>query len=95
MKEILIKKIFDNFTLSEKEKKLIDEILLEDMCLPKISMVIDTLIEYYIKDDVLIAYLLFEFFKLNQDEASKISKKLTQEQLKIYEILKVLRGVCE
>ncbi len=93
MKEILIKKIFDNFTLSEKEKKLIDEILLEDMCLPKISMVIDTLIEYYIKDDVLIAYLLFEFFKLNQDEASKISKKLTQEQLKIYEILKVLRGV--
>ena len=51
MKDEIIKKITDNFELSEKDKKIIDKYIVEDMNLNRLSFVIDTMITYHIQTD--------------------------------------------
>ena len=93
MKEELLKKIFANFELTEKEKKMIEECLCEEMNLDRLNIVIDTMIEYHISDEVLVAYILFQHFKLQPENAEKRKEELTESQQKLYEIFKILKDV--
>ena len=93
MKEDLLKKICANFKLTEKEKKMIEECLCEEMNLDRLNIVIDTMIEYHISDEVLVAYILFQHFKLLPEDAEKRKDGLTESQQKLYEIFKILKDV--
>ncbi len=93
MREKILKTIEENFNLTEKERKLIDDVRLEDLTLPRLYVVIETMIEYHIQDEVLVAYILFQYFKVKPVEADELSKNLTKNQKKLYETFKILRDV--
>lgn len=93
MKKQLLEKITEYFTLTEKELLLVEDILLEEMNLPRLESVIDTMVEYHIQDEVLLAYILFQYSKVNEADADKHSKNLTKSQQKLYEIFKTLKDV--
>lgn len=93
MKNLILEKINSNFKLSEKEKKLATNCLSEDMNLDRLNIVIDTMIEYHIQEEVLVAYVLFQCFKIDEAKASEYVGDLSKSQEKLYEIFKILRDV--
>lgn len=93
MKNLILEKINSNFKLSEKEKKLVENCLSEDMNLDRLNIVIDTMIEYHIQEEVLVAYVLFQCFKIDETKASEFVGDLSKSQEKLYEIFKILRDV--
>ncbi|MBP3431349.1 MAG: bifunctional (p)ppGpp synthetase/guanosine-3',5'-bis(diphosphate) 3'-pyrophosphohydrolase [Clostridia bacterium] len=95
MKKQILEKILENFKLSEKEQKLIDKILVEEMNLPRLLTVINTMIDYHIQDEVLVAYVLFQFSKVNEKEAGELKTQLTESQQKLFDIFKILKSVTD
>ena len=93
MKEITLEKIKKNFKLSQHENKLVNELVVEDINLDRLNHVIDVMAEYYMGNEVLMSYLLFQFYKVREDEAKNFESELTQNQLKLYETFKLLRNV--
>lgn len=93
MKNLILEKINSNFKLSEKEKKLVENCLSEDMNLDRLNIVIDTMIEYHIQEEVLVAYVLFQCFKIDEAKANEFVGNLSKSQEKLYEIFKILRDV--
>ena len=93
MKDKILEKIYKNFKLTEKEKKLVETCLSEEMKLERLNVVIDTMIEYHIQDEVLVAYILFQCFKIDEETANKFEDNLNKNQKKLYEIFKILRDV--
>lgn len=93
MKNLILEKINSNFKLSEKEKKLVENCLSEDMNLDRLNIVIDTMIEYHIQEEVLVAYVLFQCFKIDETKANEFVENLSKSQEKLYEIFKILRDV--
>ena len=93
MKEKIIEKITNNFKLSKHELKLVNSIVVDDINLDRLDHVLDVMIEYYMQNEVLVAYLLFQFHKVREEEAKEHEKDLTASQLKLYETFKMLRNV--
>ena len=93
MKEELIKKIKDNFNLNEKELKIIEEYILNDMNLERLSFVIDTMITYHIQSDFLVVYIVYTHGKTNEEKAEAQFKKFNKEEKRLYESFKILRDV--
>ena len=93
MKEELIKKIKDNFNLNEKELKIIEEYILNDMNLERLSFVIDTMITYHIQSDFLVVYIVYTHGKINEEKAEAQFKKFNKEEKRLYESFKILRDV--
>ena len=93
MKEELIKKIKDNFTLKEKEQKIIEEKIIDDMNLQHLSFVIDTMITYHIQSDFLVVYIVYTHGKINEEKAEVQFKKFNKEEKRLYESFKLLRDV--
>ena len=93
MKDEIIKKITDNFELSEKDKKIIDKYIVEDMNLNRLSFVIDTMITYHIQTDFLIVYIIYSFNKINSESAQDEIKKFNKEQKRLFESFSLLRDV--
>lgn len=93
MKEELIKKIKDNFTLNEKEQKIIEEYIIADMNLQRLSFVIDTMITYRIQSDFLVVYIVYTHGKINEEKAEVQFKKFNKEEKRLYESFKLLRDV--
>ncbi len=93
MKEKLLEKIYKDFNLNEKEKKFVEECLSEEMNLQRLNIVVDTMIEYHIQEEVLVAYILFQRFKIDEEWANEYEKALTKNQHHLYETFKILRDV--
>lgn len=70
-----------------------NELVVEDINLDRLNHVIDVMAEYYMGNEVLMSYLLFQFYKVREDEAKNFESELTQNQLKLYETFKLLRNV--
>lgn len=92
-KEELLAKISQNFGLSEKEKKVIGIALVEDINFARFSTVLDTMIKYHIQDEVLVAYILFQFSKINEVGADNLKKELSKSQQKLFDIFTILKDV--
>lgn len=93
MKEQLLARIYEKFSLSDKEKKLIENCLVDSINLERLATVVDTMIEYHIQSEVLVAYVLFQCFKVNEELAESNLNSLTENQKKLYESFKILRDV--
>lgn len=93
MKEQILKKIYESFSLTEKEKTLVDCCLVEKINLPRLMSVIETMGEYHIQDEVLLAYILFQYSKTQENDAENKKKTLSPSQQKLFEIFKVLKDV--
>ena len=95
MKSQILEKIKNNFKLTEEEFVLIEQVLTDDMNLPRLSFCIDTMINYHIQGEVLVAYVVFQFYKIASPQAEELKGKLSIPQQKLYETFKILRSVRE
>ena len=93
MREKIIENIKANFKLSPHENKLMNALVVEDMNLDRLNHVIDVMAEYRMQNEVLMGYLLFQFYKVHGKEAEEYVKELTVSQQKLYETFKLLRNV--
>ena len=93
MREKVIDNIKSHFRLSPHENKLMNIFVVEDINLDRLNHVIDIMAEYRMQNEVLIGYLLFQFYKVRGKEAEVYVDKLSPSQQKLYEAFKLLRNV--
>ena len=89
-------KIYTNFTLKEKDKTLLDKCFVDDINIPRLNSVIDVMIQYMMQTEVLVAYVLFQSYKTNPEEAKALAEKyLNKDEKKLFETFIVVRDVRE
>lgn len=93
MKEKIIEKIKSNFQLSQQEQKLVGDALVEQVNFNRLDTVVDTMVQYHMQNDVLLSYIVFQCFKVDEDLAKSLETKLSSSQQKLFEIFKQLRDV--
>ena len=93
MREKVIDNIKSHFRLSPHENKLMNILVVEDINLDRLNHVIDIMAEYRMQNEVLMGYLLFQFYKVRDKEAEDYVDELTPNQQKLYETFKLLRNV--
>ena len=93
MREKVIDNIKSHFRLSPHENKLMNIFVVEDINLDRLNHVIDIMAEYRMQNEVLMGYLLFQFYKVRGKEAEAYVDKLSPSQQKLYETFKLLRNV--
>ncbi len=93
MRKEILKIIYENFNLNDKEKSLVESVLVDEINLPRLKNVIETMIQYHIQDEVLVAYILFQFSKISETEAENLKKGLSKNQQKLFETFKILKDV--
>lgn len=93
MREKVIDNIKSHFRLSPHENKLMNSLVVEDINLDRLNHVIDIMAEYRMQNEVLMGYLLFQFYKVRDKEAEDYVDELTPNQQKLYETFKLLRNV--
>ena len=93
MREKVIDNIKSHFKLSPHENKLINSLVVEDINLDRLNHVIDIMAEYRMQNEVLMGYLLFQFYKVCGKEAEDYIDELSPSQQKLYETFKLLRNV--
>ena len=93
-KQIILKKIHDNFELTEKDEILLDRCFIDAINLPRLETVLDTMIEYKMQTEVLIAYVLFQAYKTQPEETNELAEKyFTKSEKKLYETFIVIKDV--
>ncbi len=92
-KEEVLSEIIQNFGLSEKEKKICEIALVEDINFARFLTVVRTMVKFHIQDEVLVAYVLFQYSKVNVAGADNLKKELTKSQQKLFEIFTILKDV--
>ncbi|HIT62328.1 MAG TPA: bifunctional (p)ppGpp synthetase/guanosine-3',5'-bis(diphosphate) 3'-pyrophosphohydrolase [Candidatus Caccovivens faecavium] len=93
MREKVIDNIKSHFKLSPHENKLMNSLVVEDINLDRLNHVIDIMAEYRMQNEVLMGYLLFQFYKVRGKEAEDYIDELSPSQQKLYETFKLLRNV--
>ena len=93
MREKVIDNIKSHFKLSPHENKLMNSLVVEDINLDRLNHVINIMAEYRMQNEVLMGYLLFQFYKVRGKEAEDYIDELSPSQQKLYETFKLLRNV--
>ena len=93
MRDKVIENIKRHFKLSAHELKLVNIFVVEEINLDRLNHVVDIMAEYYMQTEVLIAYLLFQFYKVLPEEAEPYEEKLTNAERKLFATFKQLRNV--
>lgn len=93
MRDKVIENIKRHFKLSAHELKLVNIFVVEEINLDRLNHVVDIMAEYYMQTEVLMAYLLFQFYKVLPEEAETYEEKLTIAERKLFATFKQLRNV--
>lgn len=93
MRDKVIENIKTHFNLSAHELKLVNIFVVEEINLDRLNHVVDIMVEYYMQTEVLMAYLLFQFYKVLPEEAETYEEKLTIAERKLFATFKQLRNV--
>lgn len=93
MRDKVIENIKTHFKLSAHELKLVNIFVVEEINLDRLNHVVDIMVEYYMQTEVLMAYLLFQFYKVLPEEAEPYEEKLTIAERKLFATFKQLRNV--
>lgn len=93
MRDKVIENIKTHFKLSSHELKLVNIFVVEEINLDRLNHVVDIMAEYYMQTEVLMAYLLFQFYKVLPEEAETYEEKLTIAERKLFATFKQLRNV--
>ena len=93
MKTNLIKKIFRNYRLQEKDKVIIVRLVDEAMDIPRCEEILDFIIELKLDKSSIIGFLGYQLFKVKPEKADQISQKFTKDELSIYNGFKNLKDI--
>ena len=84
MKTNLIKKIFRNYRLQEKDKVIIVRLVDEAMDIPRCEEILDFIIVLKLDKSSIIGFLGYQLFKVKPEKADLISQNFTKDELSIY-----------
>ena len=93
MKTNLIKKIFRNYRLQEKDKVIIVRLVDEAMDIPRCEEILDFIIELKLDKSSIIGFLGYQLFKVKPEKADEISQSFTKDELSIYNGFKNLKDI--
>ena len=93
MKKEILNEIVNSFELSNEEKSLIDSILCEEMNLPRCKEIIKIISDLHFDSESLIAFLLYQLYKVLPLRAEEFLKDLNEDELKMFETFKVIKDV--
>lgn len=93
MKALLIKKIYNNFKLTEHDKKKIVMMTDCDMDLARCEGIIDFLIELKLDKGSLIGFLNYQLYKIMPEKADELAQDFTKDELAIYDGFKNLHDI--
>ena len=93
MKTNLIKKIFRNYRLQEKDKVIIVRLVDEAMDIPRCEEILDFIIELKLDKSSIIGFLGYQLFKVKPEKADLISQSFTKDELSIYNGFKNLKDI--
>lgn len=93
MKTNLIKKIFRNYKLQEKDKVIVVRIIDEAMDIPRCEEILDFIIELKLDKSSVIGFLGYQLFKVKPEKADEISQSFTKDELSIYNGFKNLKDI--
>lgn len=93
MKEQFLQKVFENFTLTERDKKRVAVIADYDIDLSRCEGIIDFMIELKLDKGSLLGFLNYQLYKISPAEAEKLAKDFTKDELAIYDGFKNLRDI--
>lgn len=93
MKTNLIKKIFRNYKLQEKDKVIVVRIIDEAMDIPRCEEILDFIIELKLDKSSVIGFLGYQLFKVKPEKADQISQNFTKDELSIYNGFKNLKDI--
>ncbi len=95
-KLIILEKIHSSFKLTENDEILLDKCFIDAINLPRLDLVLDTMIEYKIQSEVLIAYVLFQAYKTQPEETEALGEKyFTESEKKLFETFIAIKDVRE
>lgn len=97
MKEELIplmkSKITNFLTLTNKDKKLLDELLVPSLNLERCNAIIDSLITLRLDKPSFLSFLCYQLFKVDEELSLKIEASLTNEEKKMVETFKLIKDI--
>lgn len=93
MKVNLIKKIFNNYKLQEKEKLLLVKIVNDELNLERCDEILDFMIKFKLDKSSLVGFLAYQLFKASPEKADKLSKDFTKDELSVYNGFKNLKDI--
>jgi len=94
MEEKLKNYIFENVAkLTDKDREVISSLICEEMNLDRCFEIVKLIISLSLDKASIIAFLGYQFYKVQPEQAEKISKGFTADQTKIFESFKVLKDV--
>ena len=90
MIENLIK---ENFSLNEKEQKVVDKIICDKMNLPRCEDIIKTMVSLRFDNNSLVAFLGYQLFKVEPERADEIAKSFNKDTSTMFEAFKVIKDI--
>lgn len=93
MKTLLIKKIYNNFNLTERDKRKV--VMLTDcsMDLARCEGIIDFMIELKLDKSSLMGFLNYQLYKVKPEKAEDIAQDFSKDELAIYDGFKNLKDI--
>ena len=89
----LQEKIDRNFKLSDKEKKIVEKVLSFDLNLDRINAITNLIIDTRLDNDSLVAFLVYQLYKIYPKEGEELEKSLNQEEQKMVEDYKTIQDI--
>ncbi len=99
MSQNLMEKIKDNIfshvKLNINDKKLVNEMLCEEMNLERVDVITDMIISMKLDKDSVIAFLAYQLYKVDENKANEIEKKLNQDSIEMLEAYKIIKDISQ
>lgn len=99
MSQNLMEKIKDNIfshvKLNINDKKLVNEMICEEMNLERVDVITDMIISMKLDKDSVIAFLAYQLYKVDENKANEIEKKLNQDSIEMLEAYKIIKDISQ
>ena len=99
MSQNLMEKIKDNIfshvKLNINDKKLVNEMICEEMNLERVDVITDMIISMKLDKDSVIAFLAYQLYKVDENKANEIEKKLNQDRIEMLEAYKIIKDISQ
>lgn len=86
-------KIKNNFGLNNVENEIVENILNSNLDFARINSIIDGILMYKLDKSSLLAFLVYQYYKNEPDNADELAKKLNEEENSIIADFKTIRDI--
>ncbi len=96
MEEVSLKirnRLFDSFSYNDTEKEIIDEVLKSELNYPRVNTIISLILDMKLDKSSCLAFLVYQFYKNNNERGEAMSKQLSPEEQEMYKDFKTIKDI--